>query len=253
MSRAAWIAIAAVGLALAACPSPKKIVCGPANCTGCCDSSGSCQLGDQPATCGIGGALCVTCGATQGCNDGVCGAQHPDGGDGGAMCGLPSGCTGCCDPQGRCLPGTDPTACGNFGGNCAACASPGFCNPIPLDGGGGSCVTPCNAATCEGCCKDPFHCVLRSQENDSQCGTAGDAGESCEACSAGGCDAGACSFGACGTLGCSSGGCCNLMNGFCLAPGQQNDLECGPNGSVCSPCSGFNFSCVQDPNFGGQC
>jgi hypothetical protein len=35
--------------------------CGPATCSGCCDSQGICQLGTIPPACGSQGEACGTC------------------------------------------------------------------------------------------------------------------------------------------------------------------------------------------------
>jgi len=56
--------IAALALSVASCGAPSNPPCGPGNCpSGCCDSTGQCAAGDQPAACGTGGAACSSCGA----------------------------------------------------------------------------------------------------------------------------------------------------------------------------------------------
>jgi hypothetical protein len=39
----------------------RRLVCGPSNCPGCCDSNGVCQPGGMIAACGTGGLSCDVC------------------------------------------------------------------------------------------------------------------------------------------------------------------------------------------------
>jgi len=41
--------------------SPVSKVCGPSNCTGCCDLNNECQNGVFPTACGSGGMACQLC------------------------------------------------------------------------------------------------------------------------------------------------------------------------------------------------
>jgi hypothetical protein len=69
---------------------------------------------------------------------GAGGYPAPPNADAGAC---PDDCAGCCDAQGACLPGTDPTACGLGGAACADCSATGsLCDPA---------VGVCPAAACE--------------------------------------------------------------------------------------------------------
>jgi hypothetical protein len=47
-------------------------LCGPGNCTGCCDSTNKCNPGNSNLECGIGGNACQNCGGTGTCSLGVC-------------------------------------------------------------------------------------------------------------------------------------------------------------------------------------
>ena len=46
--------------------------CNASNCSGCCDSSGSCQSGTAASACGIGAATCAACTSAQACASGSC-------------------------------------------------------------------------------------------------------------------------------------------------------------------------------------
>lgn len=70
-----------LSLVLFGCPSAKR--CDVTNCsTGCCDATGTCQLGDSASACGTGGALCVSCPATYCSAARVCGLNGSGGGTG---------------------------------------------------------------------------------------------------------------------------------------------------------------------------
>ena len=80
------------GFALPGCGSTKT--CGAANCPGCCDQAGQCQLGSTPETCGSSGAICSRCGVGTVCQFGECSASFPGGGAGGSGGGGSGGGTG---------------------------------------------------------------------------------------------------------------------------------------------------------------
>src|SRR5579863_2614772 len=63
------VAVLAAALLAGACGGSN---CGPQNCNGCCDSVGTCQTGDEIATCGTHGGACRVCAVGQACNSGVC-------------------------------------------------------------------------------------------------------------------------------------------------------------------------------------
>ncbi|MFT3835749.1 MAG: hypothetical protein QM723_01980 [Myxococcaceae bacterium] len=58
--------------------------CNPSNCTGCCDSSGTCQAGTTPAQCGANGTSCSICSSgscvSQSCAIGATGGGTATGG-----------------------------------------------------------------------------------------------------------------------------------------------------------------------------
>jgi hypothetical protein len=211
--------------------------CSGANCVGCCDANGHCQLGDTAQACGFGGGNCSICNPTQACNGGTCG-QPGDAGpprDGG--CGVLSNCNGCCDEHGTCVTGTDPGACGNFGANCLPCVDGGTCTPLPGSDGGGACLPPCNGSNCRGCCQGNT-CLLFSQQSSTLCGglgqtciICGDGGVPCEPLINGTGAEGVCQ---CGPTTCS--GCCLLQN--CIAPAVQSPSFCGLGGASCAVCPG---------------
>lgn len=62
------LCVVAAGI-LAGCSTPR---CDDATCTGCCDSQGRCQRGDQPTVCGQFGGACASCSPSQLCPVGVC-------------------------------------------------------------------------------------------------------------------------------------------------------------------------------------
>jgi hypothetical protein len=118
--------------------------CGPSNCTGCCDSAGSCQLGDQSDNCGSGGGACYPCFSPSTlCRQGSCWIPIS------FVVPCPSNCGGCCDAHGNCFGGQSATACGSGGTGCVNCSAGevctnGSCQP-DFDGG------PCVASICPAC------------------------------------------------------------------------------------------------------
>jgi hypothetical protein len=71
-------AVVGFSVAVASCGAPPKM-CGPSNCTGCCDETGECLGGTAVFECGTGGAVCQTCAGNEVCAAGACGRF--DGGD----------------------------------------------------------------------------------------------------------------------------------------------------------------------------
>lgn len=147
-------------------------------CAGCCSEDGMCQAGTTWNNCGIGGEACDACVAPEQCTnhkckepcDPVCDGKCPGASDGcDGVCTEVSPCTGCCDVNGFCQPGTSPVACGKEAGDCVVCMSgeqclnqscgtvctPNCTNKCPdaPDGCGGTCTE--NAA-CSGCCSNGF-------------------------------------------------------------------------------------------------
>jgi hypothetical protein len=112
---------------------------------------------------------------------------------GAVLCG-PETCTGCCSPQGVCLPGESPFACGALGGACARCpvtqaCESGVCGGQAEASDAGAAAPPCGPGTCAGCCWNGQCFDGRSQSVDA-CGFAGGPCEQCDAsqtCAAGAC------------------------------------------------------------------
>ncbi len=61
---------------LSGCPTAAP-PCGPSNCTGCCDSSGTCQAGLTTQTCGSAGTSCAQCSVSDTCSFGKCTPTGP--------------------------------------------------------------------------------------------------------------------------------------------------------------------------------
>jgi predicted small lipoprotein YifL len=127
--------------------------CDASNCGGCCVGN-ACVSGIDTTECGAGGQACANCDTT----GGVCLNVTPRGG----ACEVAGGCTpqtcsGCCFGN-ICLPGTDPTECGNNGYICQNCAEDmggdGSVSSCVLLGGsgGGVCTNFCGRDNCAGCC-----------------------------------------------------------------------------------------------------
>jgi hypothetical protein len=193
--------------------------CGPTNCGGCCGATG-CVAGTSTTACGSGGQACAACpapaeqcvafGGTAGggvCLTTACNALN---------------CPGCCDGNGLCQIGVDPTSCGAQGLACRTCAPDQAC----VNGG---CVTPtqCGPSTCVGCCLGNT-CVGGGAVN--ACGSGGQACRTCTAnatcvanvCQTNGpCDATSCPSGCCQGNQCQSG---------------NDDSACGSGGSTCAAC-----------------
>jgi hypothetical protein len=200
--------------------------CGPWNCQGCCDSSGTCQQGIFDNQCGQAGQSCFNCeGQGEKCENQQC--VPPTSSCNPQTCGF-----GCCDQFGFCQSGFANNDCGGFGGPCTDCTQ--F---------GGSCfnqqcaVSSCNPGTCpNGCCDFAGNC--QPGFAPFACGAFG---QSCQDCTqfGGQClnqqcifvppDASACS------LNCQ--GCCDSA-GNCL--GGFLDNQCGSFGATCADCTGLS-------------
>ncbi len=88
-------------------------------CAGCCDAKDVCKPGTSHGLCGLGGALCLACPASDVCTGGACSSPP---------CG-PSNCQGCCDASsGRCQVSAISSACGLGGVACAQCSSNQRCD-----------------------------------------------------------------------------------------------------------------------------
>ena len=216
--------------------------CGPSSCpTGCCDRKGTCRVGSDTQACGSKGAACsdciangfTTCDVTKGR---VCARESEN-------CGptdCPSGCCSFDSGQGKCLAGSDPTACGAGGATCTDCSQDGrACDSLSR-----SCTTTkCDSTNCKGCCVGDQ--CLGGLDNTA-CGTLG---ASCTSCTQTGQTCGAAMNGgggmcegtaACGPANC--GGCCN---GTTCVVGTDASA-CGKQGASCANCSATGRTCVAD-------
>jgi len=200
----------AVGLALSACPTPP---CDASSCAGCCDSNGDCNPGSLRSACGLNGAACQACAKTELCTAHQC--QTPDAGpDAGAkIC----DCGGCCFPDGGCLGGNLPEACGLGGVACQQC-------------GAGRCDHGfCTSMSCGGCLDAVAAC--QPGTSDLACGADGGLCVGClgsQRCVDGTCQAVGCTPASC------QRGCCVTANQCLTVP---TDLQCGWAGSTCAACS----------------
>jgi hypothetical protein len=186
--------------------------CGPANCSGCCDSSGKCQtpgVGPQATReCGIFGATCVVCPAADVCNA----AGHCQ----------DAACLGCSDATGSCRSGAETAACGSGGALCVACAVGYTCSSFECvsavrpdagtgDGGTSSCDAVGATCTsdasgnnncCSGYCKSGV-CVCNGTGSCKyQCASSADC------CSGLSCATGMAAQNCYNAAGCAAFGCC---------------------------------------------
>jgi hypothetical protein len=200
------------------------------SCAGCCDAAGTCHSGDDVTACGLGGVICIDCGAIGfGCVGGACEGPPP-------VCG-PATCAGCCDGRGLCRFGTESDACGAGGGECADCSALG------LGCAGGACEGPppvCGPGNCGGCCAADGVCLPGTA--NTACGSRG---LPCQSCSPSGrvCTqpGSYCAyFPSCGAFTCPDG-CCDAT-GKCRS-GRANDA-CGTNGQSCRSCADSGLSCA---------
>lgn len=220
--------------------SPEGGACGPSNCpNGCCDRLGTCRIGADTQACGSRGAQCSDCIANgfQFCDvpkGKVCARSVTNCGPG--EC--PAGCCAFEGGQPTCLAGTDPSACGRFGGSCNDCAQQGrSCDTVTR-----ACsLGKCDATNCKGCCVGD-QCL---GGNDSQ--ACGSLGESCKSCKQTGQSCAPSPNGAggrcegtptCGPQNC--GGCCNDIT--CVA--GSDSVACGKQGQACTNCTATGRQCV---------
>lgn len=143
--------------------------CGPTNCTGCCQSDGSCAGGQTLDACGMNGEACEQCPKDP---NSYCNKPGPGCITQLAEC-TPQNCDGCCflypKPNFQfCSSGVHAKACGHNGEACQICGS-GQCLAVS---GGGKCQgsPPCTPNNCSGCCAGNI-CAIGVQ--DIACGTGG--------------------------------------------------------------------------------
>lgn len=196
-------------------------LCGPDNCTGCCQDN-VCVAGSLATACGVNGGQCGTCGAAQTCTAGVC--------VGASKC-TAKNCAGCCVGD-TCMSGSADGDCGTGGAACTSCSALGdVCSK-------GACAEPpCGPSNCAGCCQAG---VCQTGTSDVVCGTAGVACQNCDTL-AEVCKTGACAAAPppCTAANCASG-CCDPQAG-CLA--GFVDTACGSGGGTCSDCTTSGSTC----------
>ncbi|MHB8878296.1 MAG: hypothetical protein ACYC8T_31760, partial [Myxococcaceae bacterium] len=231
--------------------------CNPTTCpTGCCDATGTCQAGGSGSACGVGGAACETCAATQGCVGGAC------------ACTAASCSSGCCTGTTCVAPGSQSASqCGTGGLSCSSCAS----DPQGLACIGGACGcggvadcpwgSVCSTATgrcvagggcavgpCNGCCAGG---VCTAGSGVTGCGEGGGACVDCLAtqprCRSGAsCAAGSCQYTT------QTSGSCDL--GFCTV-GELCDGSGTCSGGTARDCSGGDvcLTCTCSNAGAGSC
>ena len=197
--------VLALGALLSACVVDPKPTCTPTNCTGCCDSTGQCQLGASQSACGAAGNACDVCISSQICQLGRCFTQSTGGGTGAGGGGGGGGSTPTCNTTGI-APGCSATlafacpasaqcyatfancqsapACGGTGGGAGGGTGGGMvgggAGGGAMGGGGGGSPLTCNTTgTFPGCgASTPFSCdlavscfpTLVACVNSSECG-----------------------------------------------------------------------------------
>lgn len=123
------VSAVAVSALVVGCSPPPPTGCSIANCAGCCDSSGTCQLGTDNAACGASATACQPCGAGLSCQNKACLTSTTGGGGGGATgggggtTGGGGGTTGGGTGGGATGGGTGGGATGGGGGAAVNCQS----------------------------------------------------------------------------------------------------------------------------------
>jgi hypothetical protein len=212
--------------------------CGPADCAGCCDSSGVCEDPAMIYACGTNGVACAFCLPGEACESGTCEMA--------TSCG-PLSCSGCCQ-DGMCLTGVDDEACGAAGAACAPCdvGNNEGCQVIDAKSGGYCATTAkgCGIGNCgTGCCDVYDNC--QPGDTDLYCGGVVTNGRAifCGTCS-GSCASGTCDTKRCGPENCGSG-CCSA-DGSCWKGGLDGE-HCGYGGLLCVDC-GPGYDCIVAPS-----
>ncbi|MEW5739905.1 MAG: hypothetical protein AB1938_13315 [Myxococcota bacterium] len=244
-----------------------KPPCGPANCTGCCDSAGACQTGFTTLACGVGGNVCQPCFANQVCSLGNClggtggaagggsgggggggatgggvggggggGATGGGQGGGGSTCG-PGTCDGCCTSAGACAGGRNISACGFAGAACVVCAGNESCEPVGTSSFGGRCASGSGGGGGTGGGAGGGGATGGGAGGGGVPTGGGTGGGSLGGGAGGGGGGGSCNSTSCPT------GCC--QGSACIT--NQSAAQCGTFGNVCTACL-TGQTCV-----GGQC
>ncbi|MER2565381.1 MAG: EGF domain-containing protein [Myxococcaceae bacterium] len=206
----ALLAISA--MALTACPDTSKPPCGPASCTGCCDSSGACVAGVTLQACGAMGVTCTACSVTDSCSFGKCTPPTPFNQGGGSATG-----------------GGFAGGGGGTGGGSVSADGGAVDGGLMMDGGStvdAGTPNPCagTLTSCNGRCLD----LTAELENCGACGRTCGQGE-------------VCNRGRCAVLpddctqmpmGCGSGFYCDPVSKKCMT-GCRLTADC-PMGASCS-------------------
>ncbi len=234
-SKLALLALAlGAALAFLAASCQCQAACSSANCSGCCDASGTCLPGNGAAACGLAGNACVTCGTGLNCENGACTANS-GGGAGGGLGGGAGGGGG--------------SGGGLSASTCTECTTSADCangDPCTQYAGSDYCGHPCSTGAD---CGSGESCLITSSVTGAQvqvcvptngtCGTVG-----CGTCPSGyTCDPlqGACFTGAGGGAGGGSG----TDGGTCA----NYDLPQTP--SCCTSCTPGVGNCAANGCFGG--
>lgn len=141
----------------------------------------------------------------------------------------PATCPSGCCTQGQCVLGNTQAACGKGGAQCQVCPSGATCTS-------GACTPTtqqCGPTTCpQGCCSGNVCLPIGAQQNGAQCGTGGQA---CQSCGTAMCMSGVCQgAGTCDKNTCADG-CCTAQ-GQCLQHAYQTPAQCGTLGNPCGSC-----------------
>ncbi|MFZ5439410.1 MAG: hypothetical protein ACOZQL_05340 [Myxococcota bacterium] len=82
LSAVFFVAVTGGALLGLGCGTSAPAACSPANCAGCCATSGECVTGNTTAQCGTSGNQCAACSAGQACEFGICRTVAVGGGGG---------------------------------------------------------------------------------------------------------------------------------------------------------------------------
>jgi Divergent InlB B-repeat domain len=68
----ALLLVLAISSSCSSDSTPSNAACSPQNCSGCCSSTGQCEVGTSTSACGESGATCSICTGTQACTNALC-------------------------------------------------------------------------------------------------------------------------------------------------------------------------------------
>ena len=237
MFSARTVFVFSLALASSACTPKPPATCAD-TCSGCCDSSGACQGGNDIAACGTAGFTCQTCMSGSTCNFGNCVVQTATGG--GGTTGGGSGGGGVTGGGGGATGGGGGTTGGGGGTTGGGGGSTGGGTGGGATGGGGGGSTACGGTLtlCSSMCVD----LSASLENCGSCGNVCGNGRVCinSTCELLPDD--------CTTAQCGSGFFCDPITRKCAA-GCRLSTDC-PSGGTCS--TGGACSCPTGQHACGQ-